>query len=1030
MEKENDIDENIHSENEQKDNIEENLNLNKEKNDLPTTVTEVIESREQNALPISSIMPNIKEFFISFPTAGNEQQDNYNYNESNKELKDENKKIKISKKDLFKIFKMIKIPKDEIDPYILFSFTSIKSEVVSNIIKKYKVDFKKLMDLINNCYLQFGNKDDNMEVNKNSIMKIFDQLGLSPNNRLSYLQFYEVDEEVEYEEEEDENESEEEKEKEEEKGKEEEKEEEEEKVNKPLTTSKKNAKKERNSINNKNKVNPDFIFDIQKKTKTTTKSYPEENDENTNDDYNKGRKNNKIYKDKDNDNDNDNDNNNNNNYNVFENENENGKKIKSRNKIRNKNIDKNKENHHKPKPKSKPKNIKKPLNNKSRNKYFGAKDDNVENVEHNSINSHKKKSNKNLKPNNINDRYNRNREPKMFNSYNYNEKDNDSNFDDYSDNKSSKISNGLGNISKKNNSHQIDPTSPNDNNISRYTFITRKRPEHDNCIMYLAGSIPVLGNWNQNLAIPMDEEVKNDHIFYTKYLDIKKEDFPFEYKFFYIKDDKTKWLGRPNINHKSHKEYFNLYNIMKEKVNTLSIFDLNVRYLNKLDGLNIWDYRKEQLLKVLLKYVPDIFFFQEITRPQYQYLEENLDGVYENVGIYRDKSDHSEKCSISYNKIKFTLTDWGQFWLSSTPHVPGSNDFGNFFPRICTWALLRQVNGELFLFFNIHLDHANFKAHVPCIKVVLNESERILRRCPTIKMVFLGGCFYCEEDDALIQILKQAGYNEVMFENTFHDFTGDADRHWDYMFWKSIYHNDNDTDIQFKRAYLLKEDSIINLRNQQFISDHYPVIAEFEIESSNNNTNNDILYEENRKEFSELDEEDYLKNSPNLAHSRDKEKEKENHYYKDNNIMQNKEEIKEEKLNDYNNKQNNFNNNNENEEKEEEEEIVEIEEEIEENNENNNNDNEKKNKGDNVDNVNENNEDYKDEMNNEEEREEKEDDNPNIIKTEERGLTDIGPYEEQHEKEEEKEVEEEEEEEKEKEEEEEVEQEEEEQKDS
>ena len=935
MEKENGIHKNMYLDNEHKNNIEDNLK-NKKDNNLPTTITEIIESREQNSLPISSIMPNIKEFYISFPNVDNESQDNYNYNENNNELKDENKKIKIRKQDIFKIFKMNQIPKDEIDPYILFSFTSIKSEVVSNIIKKYKVDFNKLMNLINNCYLNFGNEDNNLEVNKNSIMKIFDLLGLSPNSRLNYLQFYEVDEEVEYEEEEDENES------------ENKSENEEETANKPKKIKKiKKIKKDRSDKNNKNNINPDLVFDIQKKTKTTTKSYPEEHNEKKN--SRKLRKNDKIKKENDNN---------------FDNINKKEKKLKPKNKISKKNIDKNGDNN------IKPKNMKKSLNNK----YIVGKDDIVEKLENNSSNNipsifHKiknnknVKTNKNVKPNNI---IENSREPKKRNNYYNNEKEKYNYMNDYSDNNSYEKGNSLGNtFSNQNIDNKMSQSSPDDNNISRYTFITQKKPENDNCIMYLTGSIPLLGNWNQNIAIPMDEEVRNDHIFYTKYLDIKKEDFPFEYKFFYIKNDKITWVGRPKINHISHPEYFNLEKIMEEKINTLSIFDLNIRYLNNIDGLNIWDYRKQKLLKVILKYIPDIIFFQEITRTQYQYLEENFSSVYENVGIYRDNSDHSEKCSISYNKLKYTLTDWGQFWLSSTPYTPGSNDFGNFFPRICTWALLRQINGELLLFFNIHLDHANFKAHVPCIKVVLKESEKILSHCPNIKMVFLGGCFYCEEDDAPINKLKESGYNEIMFENTFHDFTGEADRHWDYMFWRAINHNNNsDIDIVFKRAFVLKEDSIINLKNQQYISDHYPVIAEFEIESINNNINNDLIIEVNKKDFSEMDEEDYLKSSVEIP--KDKEKEKEHNIYKDNNKIQIKENRKEE-ISTKNNEINDKNNNNDDDdENEEEEEVVEVEEEVDDNNENN--DKGKKNEDDNDDDINnesKNKEDYNDDNNNE-----------------------------------------------------------------
>ncbi len=445
--------------------------------------------------------------------------------------------------------------------------------------------------------------------------------------------------------------------------------------------------------------------------------------------------------------------------------------------------------------------------------------------------------------------------------------------------------------------------------------------------MYLTGSIPLLGNWNENTAIPMDEELKNDQIFYVKYLDINKDDFPFEYKYFYIKDDKTTWLGKPKINYKSHTQYSNLYEKMKENENILSLFDLNIRYLNKIDGLNIWDFRKEKLLQVILKYIPDILFFQEITRSQYEYLEEHLNSVYENVGIYRDNTDHSEKCSISYNKIKYTLTDWGQFWLSSTPYVPGSNDFGNFFPRICTWALLKQINGEQFLFFNIHLDHANFKAHLPCINVVLNESEKILKKFPNTKMLFLGGCFYCEEDDELILKLKEFGYNEVLFENTFHDFVGDADRHWDYMFWRDINHDESNLIIKFKKSFVLKKDSIIDLNKRQYISDHYPAIAEFEI--GNNNINNDLIdINDDKRDFSEMDEEENLKDS-----SLFEQNEKIVHDINKDNYKSLKKDNKKQVFKYYENSNN---------EKEENEENEEVEEEIEENIESDKGDNEEK----------------------------------------------------------------------------------------
>ena len=194
------------------------------------------------------------------------------------------------------------------------------------------------------------------------------------------------------------------------------------------------------------------------------------------------------------------------------------------------------------------------------------------------------------------------------------------------------------------------------------------------------------------------------------------------------------------------------------KKSVISVFDLNIRYFNDIDGINIWDFRKERLVQCILNYCPDILMFQEITKIQYDYIEDNLGSVYDFVGFYRDSTEKSEKCSLCYNANKYTLNDWGQFWLSSTPNVPGSNDFRNNFPRICTWASLKQLNGVDLLYFNIHLDHVNFDAHLPCMNVVLEQSEKIIAKLPQTKCIFLGGCFYCEEDDPVIFKLKEAGY--------------------------------------------------------------------------------------------------------------------------------------------------------------------------------------------------------------------------------------------------------------------------------
>ena len=940
------------------DNSYSNHFIYSKKNNFPTTVTEIVESREQNTLPISAIMPNIKEFYISF------MDDDAQNNDNNDDLDEENKKVKIKKSDLYKIFKMTKIPKGEISPYILFSFTSVRSEIVTNTIKAYKIDYKKLVKLIQYFYIQFGNDEDRtIEMDKKSILKIFELLGLTPNEQLSFLQFFEVDEEIEYEEEEDD--------------------EDDELFDLPLSRSKKiKMNIVSTNVENNNYYNPNTTFEIEKRTRTTTTTYPEGDNERINHKI----KNNKIRKE--------------NIVKTYEYENEveikkekRSRPIKQEVKEINKEIKEEKN--------KKPLRSKKTLKNRARIKYIGGNNNEAEKLEPSPLyklktivdnipsyfkrlKNNKNKSNlrkKNLKKNKSKTKVH-NRQTKkveinekvIYTQTKY-ERENIVESDNYYDNEySSMINNPPPEkiilreeySSKKSTSQKSRPQRQG--NICKYAFILPKSPEYGNCTMYLTGSIPQIGKWNERQAIQMDEEIKNGQVFYTKYLDINKDDLPFEYKYFFIKDGAVTWLGKSNINYKAHPQYFHLYQTLHK--NKISVFDLNIRYLNDVDGLNIWDFRKAKLIQVILKYSPDILFFQEITRPQYEYMEQNLNSIYENVGVYRDNTDHSEKCSISYNKVKYTLTDWGQFWLSSTPYIPGSNDFGNFFPRICTWALLRQVNGDQFLFFNIHLDHANFSAHLPCMNVVLNESEKVIRKFPDTRMIFLGGCFYCEEDDPLINKLKSSGYKEVMFENTFHDFTGEADRHWDYMFWRERNMERGDTKIELKRAIVPKGDSTIDLNRQQFISDHYPVIAEFEIETKTKGEDL-ILEDRNKKEFSEMDEEENDKkseefeeyeNNDNEEENDDKDKEdkeekedKEDKEEKDNEDKDSDDKDNDDKDNDDKDNDNDEkvdkekdekanDKDNENDEENEEVEVIEVEEETEGNNDHDNEKDDKDNK--------------------------------------------------------------------------------------
>ena len=736
-----------------------NFNIKEKPSKKKTTIQK--EYYTPTKLPnFSIILPNVSYFSVYFPTT-NIEEDNYN----NLDKGENQNKIKLKKNSIKKIFSLLKIPYMKISPYIEFFFSYVKSETVTNTITTFNIDYKTIMKIIENFYIQFGKgKEDNeIEIKKKSLNKIFNLIRKPLNERLNLMQFYEVDEEIIYEEDEEDD-----------------------------IIEKNNNKKSFNislySISNNKNISTNSKTLRSSTTESTglkssfrTSKFPS------------------FYS-------------------------PNKSKIRN-NKIKITNIGTN--------PYTSDKLEKSPMGKLLRfsnnipiliKKIKKKKKDKKKETKKKETKKLLVESNvKTMKAKNIKSTILtiKSLEEQIFFTerpiYKYRSKVKPIRKDEPHKKKT---------VALRVRSRSIKPKP----NVCVYPFILRKKPEYGDHTMYLIGSLPQLGNFNPKLAIPMDEEIRNNQIFYTKYIDIRREEFPFEYKYFYIKDEDIVWVGLPYNNYKTHQQFFKLFHSMKKSI--ISILDLNIRYLNDIDGLNVWDLRKEAFIQCLLNSYADVFFFQEITHTQYDYIDENLSSVYEFVGIYRDSTDKSEKCSISYNIFKYTLLDWGQFWLSSTPYIPGSNDFKNFFPRICTWAALKQINGLELMFFNIHLDHVNFDAHLPCINVFLEESEKILDKFPQIQFVFFGGCFYCEEDDPVIYKIKSYNYKEVMIENTFHDFAGDADRHWDYLFWKE---RNYDKNIQLKRAFVLKKEGTISETRKQYISDHYPCYAEFrQIEKKNN----------------------------------------------------------------------------------------------------------------------------------------------------------------------------------------------------
>ena len=151
----------------------------------------------------------------------------------------------------------------------------------------------------------------------------------------------------------------------------------------------------------------------------------------------------------------------------------------------------------------------------------------------------------------------------------------------------------------------------------------------------------------------------------------------------------------------------------------------NIRYGTAQDGENHWDRRKENVIKTIADFRPDLLGTQETLPIQAAYLKDNLAG-YQYVGRSRDLSQTGEQCGILVRADRFDILEQGHFWLSETPNVPGSQSWDSALPRMVSWVKLfdRQTK-QVFYFVNTHFDHRGVAARENSAKVLDRSSQAV-----------------------------------------------------------------------------------------------------------------------------------------------------------------------------------------------------------------------------------------------------------------------------------------------------------------
>jgi len=257
----------------------------------------------------------------------------------------------------------------------------------------------------------------------------------------------------------------------------------------------------------------------------------------------------------------------------------------------------------------------------------------------------------------------------------------------------------------------------------------------------------------------------------------------------------------------------------------VTVMTYNIRADTILDGLDNWRFRKDGVIDIIADNAADIIGLQEARYSQLQHIRHALP-QYSYYGIGRtDGMQSGESCPILYRKDRFALLDSGTFWFSDTPGIPGTRDWGNILPRICSWVhLLETENDTSFYVYNLHLDVFSQNSRLKSVRLL---AKKVAERKTPEPFIVMGD-FNMELSNPAMMYLQKFGCDGS------HPKMVNA--------WLSVHLSQYDvsTRQRFGGRVLgpkvdhiqISEDSralevMIDSRkvNGQYASDHFPVIA-------------------------------------------------------------------------------------------------------------------------------------------------------------------------------------------------------------
>ncbi|HWN93539.1 MAG TPA: endonuclease/exonuclease/phosphatase family protein [Methylomirabilota bacterium] len=253
----------------------------------------------------------------------------------------------------------------------------------------------------------------------------------------------------------------------------------------------------------------------------------------------------------------------------------------------------------------------------------------------------------------------------------------------------------------------------------------------------------------------------------------------------------------------------------------LRVATFNLRFASDKKP-NSWAERRPVVRACIEEMAPDVMGTQGGVYPQLKDVAADLPD-YEWIGLGRDGGSRGEFMAIFYRKARFEPLEYDHFWLSDTPNVIASTNWGNTNRRMTTWVRFRErASGRGFYVFNTHLDHALRSARE---KGALLIRQRVQEVATNNLPVLLIGDFNAEpgkektydmflEGDFFADTWRTARTRRNDDLDTFHNFRGAKKGTFriDWILTRGSWECDANEVVVFSR-------------DNQFPSDHHPVLA-------------------------------------------------------------------------------------------------------------------------------------------------------------------------------------------------------------